>query len=76
MIYVFGEYEFAPQLYELRQAGKLLKVEPKVFDVLAYLVQRRDNVVSKQELRTRVARPVHQRGNPERLHHGGTESHW
>jgi predicted ATPase/DNA-binding winged helix-turn-helix (wHTH) protein/class 3 adenylate cyclase len=54
MIYSFGDYELDTQLYELRQAGKSLKVEPKVFDVLAYLVQHRDSVVSKEELLERL----------------------
>lgn len=38
MIYSFGAYELDMYEYELRYAGTTLQIEPKVFDVLAYLV--------------------------------------
>jgi predicted ATPase/DNA-binding winged helix-turn-helix (wHTH) protein len=51
MIYVFDEdYELDLQRYELRYAGKPVKLEPQVFNVLAYLIQHRDRVVTKEEL--------------------------
>jgi DNA-binding winged helix-turn-helix (wHTH) protein len=50
MRYAFGEYELDAQLYELRRAGTLLKIEPQVFNVLAYLIQHRDRTVPRQEL--------------------------
>ncbi len=50
MIYVFGEWELDLRIYELRHGQKLIKLEPQVFDVLVYLLQHRDRVVSKQEL--------------------------
>ena len=50
MIYVFEDYELDTQLYELRQAGQLRKLEPQVFNVLTYLLEHRDRVVTKQEL--------------------------
>jgi predicted ATPase len=50
MIYVFGEYEFDEHLYELRRSGESVKIEPKVFDVLAYLIHHRNRVVTKAEL--------------------------
>ncbi len=50
MIYVFGEYELDTDRYELRQAGQLCKLEPKVFDVLVYLTEHRDQAVTRQEL--------------------------
>jgi DNA-binding winged helix-turn-helix (wHTH) protein len=50
MHYAFGEYELDAQLYELRHAGTLLKIEPQVFNVLAYLIQHRDRTVPRQEL--------------------------
>jgi class 3 adenylate cyclase/DNA-binding winged helix-turn-helix (wHTH) protein/predicted ATPase len=49
-IYSFGEWQLDTRLYELRRAGKPLKLEPKVFDVLLYLIERRDRVVAKEEL--------------------------
>lgn len=50
MVYAFEEYELDIPRYELRYAGKLVKLEPQVFNVLAYLVQHRDRVVTKEEL--------------------------
>ncbi|ETW98403.1 MAG: hypothetical protein ETSY1_18930 [Candidatus Entotheonella factor] len=50
MIYVFGECELDTDRYELRLAGQLCKLEPKVFDVLVYLAEHRDQVVTRQEL--------------------------
>ena len=50
MIYYFEDYTLDLQRYELRYAGKLVKLEPQVFDVLAYLIQHHDRVVSKDEL--------------------------
>jgi DNA-binding winged helix-turn-helix (wHTH) protein len=50
MLYVFGDYELDSQRYELRCAGRLLKIEPQVFNVLAYLIQHRDRTVTRQEL--------------------------
>jgi DNA-binding winged helix-turn-helix (wHTH) protein len=50
MIYVFGDYELDTRLYELRRARAPIKLEPKVFDALAYLLQHRDRLVSRQEL--------------------------
>jgi DNA-binding response OmpR family regulator len=50
MIYCFGDYELDEERRELRCAGQLVAVEPKVFEVLLYLVQHCDRVVAKQEL--------------------------
>ena len=51
MIFAFGDYELDTRVYELRHAlGGPRPLEPQVFDVLAYLVQHRDRVVSKDEL--------------------------
>ena len=50
MRYVFGDYELDTQLYEFRQTGQPCKLEPQVFNVLRYLIQHRDRVVTKDEL--------------------------
>ena len=50
MTYAFGEFELDERLYELRRNGDIVKVEPKIFDVLVYLVRHRERVVSKDEL--------------------------
>ena len=54
MICVFGLYELHTENYELRCAGKPVQIEPKVFEVLAYLVQHQGQVVSKDELLERL----------------------
>jgi DNA-binding winged helix-turn-helix (wHTH) protein len=53
-MYVFGAYTLDTQRYELRRAGEPLPLEPKVFDVLTYLVQQCDRLVSKDELLAQV----------------------
>ena len=50
MIYVFEDYELDTQRYELRREGTPCPLEPQGFNVLVYLVQHRDRVVSKEEL--------------------------
>jgi class 3 adenylate cyclase/tetratricopeptide (TPR) repeat protein len=50
MRYIFGRYELDTQLYALHHAGTAVRLEPQVFNVLAYLIRHRDRVVSKQEL--------------------------
>jgi DNA-binding winged helix-turn-helix (wHTH) protein len=47
MIHGFGDYELDTQLYQLRRADELVELEPKVFDLLAYLIEHHDRVVSK-----------------------------
>ncbi len=54
MIYVFYQWELDIRLYELRCAGTSVKLEPQVFNVLAYLIQHRDHVVPRQELLVRL----------------------
>src|SRR5260370_6552611 len=49
------EFAFADHLLdidrrELRRGGELIALEPQVFDLLVYLVQNRDRVVSKDDL--------------------------
>jgi TolB-like protein/DNA-binding winged helix-turn-helix (wHTH) protein/Flp pilus assembly protein TadD len=50
MLYHFYGFELDDRLYQLRRASKPIKLEPKVFDVLAYLLHHRDRIVSKDEL--------------------------
>lgn len=54
MIYVFGDCELDTHLYEFRKAREPLKLEPKVFDVLVYLIACRERVVTKDELLTQL----------------------
>jgi len=50
LIFRFGAYEIDLVQQEVRRDGIVVPVEPQVFDVLAYLVQHRDRIVSKDEL--------------------------
>jgi TolB-like protein len=46
----FGDYEIDIERRELRHAKIAVPVEPQVFDLLVYLVQNRERVVSKDDL--------------------------
>src|SRR5215470_10855819 len=46
----FNDVEIDTAQQELRRAGKIVHVEPQVFDLLVHLVRNRDRVVSKDEL--------------------------
>ncbi len=51
MNFVFGGFELDPERYELRGPdGNTVQVEPKVLELLTYLIRHRDRVVSKNEL--------------------------
>jgi pimeloyl-ACP methyl ester carboxylesterase len=47
---LFGSYSLDPERRELARRGQLVPVEPQVFDLLLFLVQSRDRVVSKHDL--------------------------
>ena len=44
------DHTLDPDRRELRRGAELIAVEPQVFDLLVYLVQNRDRVVSKDDL--------------------------
>jgi DNA-binding winged helix-turn-helix (wHTH) protein/pimeloyl-ACP methyl ester carboxylesterase len=48
--YRFADSVLDTTRYELSHGGELVRVEPQVFDVLAYLVEHRDRVVTKADL--------------------------
>src|SRR5215475_6205533 len=50
MRYAFDDYTLDPEHYEFRQAGRLVRIEPRVFDLLVYLVQHPGRTVTKEEL--------------------------
>jgi len=52
--YRFGEYSVDDQRLELRRGGRTLEVQPKVLDLLIYLIRERERVVSRQELLDRL----------------------
>lgn len=50
MIYRFSNCELDIERRELRCAGQQVAIEPRAFDMLAFLIRYRGRVVSKQEL--------------------------
>jgi TolB-like protein/Flp pilus assembly protein TadD len=50
VIYRFDAYSLDTESLELRENDVVVSVEPQVFSVLAYLIENRDKVVSKDEL--------------------------
>ena len=50
MRYLFADCVLETQHYLLRRAGQSIRLRPKVFRVLTYLLLNRDRVVPKQEL--------------------------
>src|SRR6185312_8733202 len=50
LVFAFGEYRLDLKRRELHRAGALVALEPKVFDLLVFLVQQRDRVVSRDDL--------------------------
>ncbi|MEO0785020.1 MAG: winged helix-turn-helix domain-containing protein [Pseudomonadota bacterium] len=50
MILAFDDFEYDRECRELRQSGMMLPVEPQVFDLLGFLIDERDRVVSKDEI--------------------------
>ena len=54
MRYVFGDYTLDAAHYELHRAGTLVRLEPRVFNLLAYLVQHPGRTVTKEELREQL----------------------
>src|ERR1051326_8442838 len=50
MVYVFDSYEFDTDRRVLRRAGTPVELEPKVFDLLTYLIQHHDRFISRAEL--------------------------
>jgi DNA-binding winged helix-turn-helix (wHTH) protein len=54
MRYIFGNCVLDTTLYVLHRAGQPVRLRPKVFQVLVYLLVQCDRVVPKQELREQV----------------------
>jgi TolB-like protein len=48
--YLFEEFALDPDCRELIRGSKPVAVEPKVFDLLAYLIRNRERVVSRDDL--------------------------
>jgi pimeloyl-ACP methyl ester carboxylesterase len=50
LLIFFDGYALDTDRRELKRRGELISVEPQVFDLLVYLVQNRDRVVTKDDL--------------------------
>ena len=48
--YQVGDYLIDTTLYRISSGGAAVAVEPKVFDLLVYLIRHRDRVLSREEL--------------------------
>jgi hypothetical protein len=58
MDYRSGDYTLDTEYYELRRAGTLIKLRPKVFEVLAYLIAHRERLVSNERAQRSAALDV------------------
>ena len=54
MRYLFEDYVFDTGRRELWRGSSAVAIEPQVFDLLAYLIENRERVVSKEDLRAAV----------------------
>ena len=50
MIYKFDKIEIDLDQFEVKDDGKTIAVEPKVFDLIIYLIKNRFRLVSRDEL--------------------------
>src|SRR5215212_9884581 len=50
VVFAFGDYQLDIERRELRRGGECVDLAPKVFDLLTFLVQHRDRVITKDDL--------------------------
>jgi TolB-like protein len=50
LLLYFDNFDLDRDRRELRRDGKLVEIEPKVFDLLAYIIANRERVVSRDDL--------------------------
>ncbi len=50
MKFSLGNYQIDTVLFEFKDSDSVIPIEPKVFDLIVYLIQNRDRVVSRDEL--------------------------
>ncbi|HEV7765211.1 MAG TPA: winged helix-turn-helix domain-containing protein [Thermoanaerobaculia bacterium] len=55
----FGDFELDLGRYELRRGAEVVKTEPRVLEVLNFLIEHRARVVPKEELLDTIWRDVH-----------------
>jgi DNA-binding winged helix-turn-helix (wHTH) protein/tetratricopeptide (TPR) repeat protein len=54
VLFEFADFTFDESAFELRRSGALVKADPKVLDVLAYVLRKPGQLVSKHELMEHV----------------------
>jgi adenylate cyclase len=54
VLYLFEDYALDTERRELRRGPALVAIEPKVFDLLAFVIENRQRVVSRDDLIARV----------------------
>jgi adenylate cyclase len=54
LLYLFEDYALDTERRELRRGPALVAIEPKVFDLLAYVIENRQRVVSRDDLIAQV----------------------
>src|SRR5262245_22306648 len=54
LLYLFEDYVLDTERRELRRGPALVAIEPKVFDLLAFVIENRQRVVSRDDLIARV----------------------
>ena len=50
MTFCFGRFELDESKRELRLGARVMEMQPRVFDLLVYLVRNQERVVPKEEL--------------------------
>jgi TolB-like protein len=50
LLFLFEDFTLDKQARELRRGGTVVPIEPQVFDLLVYLIENRERVVSKDQL--------------------------
>lgn len=50
MIYKINKFEVDTDLFSITESGVAVAVEPKVFDLIVYLIEHREHLVSRDEL--------------------------
>lgn len=58
-MFSFGDFELDLDRYELRRGGEAVRTEPRVLEVLNFLIENRGRVVPKEELLDTIWRDVH-----------------
>ncbi len=54
MMYIFADCQLDPEQFTLHRQEQATRLRPKVFQVLMYLLENRDRVVTRQELAEQV----------------------